>query len=73
MVNFSITIFVSSPAIAKVTGRYVSLVRGKSGGPDTYFSDDSLVDLAGQLGDKVTDWTFVENALNETGVWYIEA
>ena len=71
MVNFSIVIFVSSPAIAKVAGRYVCLVQGKSGSPDVYFADDSLVDLAAKLGDKVTDWGHVENALNETGVWYL--
>jgi len=71
MVNFSITIFVSTSAAAKVTGRYVCLLRGNSGGPDTFFSDDSLVDLAGQLGDKVADWQSVENALNEIGVWYL--
>ena len=72
MVNFSITIFVSAPATAKVTGRYVCLIRGESGAPDTFYSDDSLVDLAGQLGDKVTDWSFIENALFEKGVWYTE-
>jgi hypothetical protein len=70
MKNFSITIFVSAPATAKVTGHYVCLVRGKSGEPDTYYSDDSLVDLAGQLGDKVGDWNYVEHALREKGVWY---
>lgn len=70
MANFSITIFVPAPDIAKVTGHYVCLVQGKSGAPDTYYSDDSLVDLAEQLGDKVVDWSFVENALREKGVWY---
>jgi hypothetical protein len=70
MKNFKITIFVSAPATAEVTGHYICLVRGKSGAPDTFYSDDSLVDLAGQLGDKVVDWSFVENVLREKGVWY---
>jgi hypothetical protein len=69
MEKFSVTIFVTTPAAAKVTGYYVCLVRDRSGEPVTYYAENSLVDLAGQLGDKVTDWGFVENALREEGVW----
>lgn len=62
MADFSITIFISPPAVAKVTGRYICLIRGGSGKPDTYYAVSSLVDLAEQLGDKVSDWHMIEDA-----------
>ena len=72
MANSKVTIFVAPPAVAKIAGRYICLVEGQSGEPETYFYDDSIVEIARQLGDKVTDWPFVENALNENGVCCLE-
>jgi hypothetical protein len=69
MAKFDITIFVSPPPVAKVAGRYICLIEGESGDPETYLADDSLVNLARELGDKVDDWAFVENALIENGIF----
>jgi hypothetical protein len=68
MAKFDITIFVSSPAVAKVAGRYICLIEGVSGEPKTYFAENSLVELARELGDKIDDWAYVENELIEKGV-----
>jgi hypothetical protein len=70
MANYSIAIFICPPATAKIAGRYICLLQGKSGEPDSYYADNSLVDLAQQLGNKVSDWHIVEAALLETGIWY---
>jgi len=70
MANFSIAIFISPPAIAKVAGRYICLLQGESGEPNSYYADNSLVDLAQQLGNKVSDWHVIEEALLETGIWH---
>jgi hypothetical protein len=69
MADFSVVVFIAPPAVAKVTGRYVCILRSKSGGANVSYSDNSLVDLAATLGDKVTEWHMVESALNDTGVF----
>jgi hypothetical protein len=69
MADFSVVVFIAPPAVAKVTGRYVCILRGESEEHDVSYSDKSLVDLAARLGEKVTDWHMIEDALNETGVF----
>lgn len=69
MADFNIVVFIAPPEVAKVTGRYVCILRGGVDGPGVSYSDNSLVDLAATLGDKVTEWYMIEQALNEKGVF----
>jgi hypothetical protein len=63
------TIFVAQPEVAKYTGRYICLRRGVNDEANRYFADDSLVELAKALGDAIVDWSDVERALLDKGVW----
>jgi hypothetical protein len=69
MSSYEITIFIAPPEAAKVVGRYICLLRGKTDEENRYFAEDSIVELAKSLGEKETDWPFVENALTEKGIY----
>jgi hypothetical protein len=59
----------AQPEVAKYTGRYICLRRGVNDEANRYFADDSLVELAKALGDAIVDWSDVERALLDKGVW----
>jgi hypothetical protein len=69
MADLKIVIFIAPPDVAKVTGRYICILRSGADEPGVSYSDNSLVDLAATLGDKVTEWYMIEDALNKTGVF----
>ena len=69
MPNFKIVVFIAPPDVAKVTGRYVCILRTGADEPGLSYSDNSLVALAAALGDKVTEWYMIEEALNDKGVF----
>lgn len=69
MANFNIVVFIAPPEVAKVTGRYVCILRTGADEAGVSYSDNSLVDLAATLGDKVTEWYMIEDALNDKGVF----
>jgi hypothetical protein len=69
LADFKIVVFIAPPDVAKVTGRYVCILRSAADKPGVSYSDNSLVDLAATLGDKVTEWYMIEQALNEKGVF----
>lgn len=69
MTDFNIVVFIAPPEVAKVTGRYICILRSRAGEPDVSYSDSSLVALAATLGTRVTEWYMIEDALNQDGVF----
>jgi hypothetical protein len=69
MADSKIVVFIAPPDVAKVTGRYICILRTGADEPGVSYSNNSLVDLAATLGDKVTEWYMIEDALNKTGVF----
>jgi hypothetical protein len=68
MSSYEMTIFIAPPEVAKVTGRYICLQRGKDDADNRYLAEDSLVELA-KLLPHLKDWGFIENALIEKGIF----
>jgi hypothetical protein len=69
MADSKIVVFIAPTDVAKVTGRYICILRTGADEPGVSYSNNSLVDLAATLGDKVTEWSMIEDALNKTGVF----
>jgi hypothetical protein len=71
MTNRVTAVFIASPEIAPITGRYVALLEESEDKSGRYLADDSLVDLSKRLGEDIgEEWYMIEDALNKRGIWH---